>query len=113
MGGGYHIHMEVLQRTQGSGLEQSWNYNGEGKKQPQFEKISGLTRSSPGQQCYLFVILPVPLEIHATILTALNERPPTSTGLHVTEHLERIEKVGSWKPLEAARSQVWASMRVI
>lgn len=76
-------------------------------------QVSGLTRSSPGQQCYLFVILPVPLEIHATILTALNEGPPTSTGLHVTEHLERIEKVGSWKPLEAARSQVWASMRVI
>ena len=45
MGGGYHIHMEVLQRTQGSGLEQSWNYNGEGKKQPQFEKSSGVAVS--------------------------------------------------------------------
>lgn len=76
-------------------------------------QVSGLTSSSPGQKCYLFVILPVPLEIHAAILTALDEGPPTSTGLHVTEYLEEIGEVGSWKPQEAARSQVWASPRVI
>lgn len=45
MGGGYYIHMEVLQRTQGSGLEQSQNYNGEGKQQPQCEKSSGVAGS--------------------------------------------------------------------
>ena len=28
---------QVLQRIQGSGLEQSQNYNAEGRKQPQFE----------------------------------------------------------------------------
>ena len=29
---------QVLQRTQGSGLEQAQNYNRKGKKQPRFEK---------------------------------------------------------------------------
>ena len=76
-------------------------------------QVSGLTRSSPGQKCYLFVICPVPLEIYVAILTTLNEGPPASAGLHVTEHLERIEKVGNLKSLEVARSQVWASLRVI
>ena len=51
-------------------------------------QISGLKSFSPGQQCYLFVILPVALEIHAAILAALDEGPPTSVGLQVTEHLE-------------------------
>lgn len=74
-------------------------------------QVSGLKSRFLGQQCYLFVISPVPLEVHTAILPALDKSPPASIGLHVTEHLEGI---GWWwgRELEAPGScqkQVWAS----
>lgn len=58
-------------------------------------------------QLYLSTTLPVLLEIHAAMLTALGEGPLTSIVPHVTEHLGERGQV-SWNSLEPARSQVQA-----
>lgn len=73
--------------------------------------------SSSGRQCYLFIIIPTPLKIHAAIRTALNEGPPTSIGFHVTENLRELVWRGDWESMEAARSQacgpaqMWSGQR--